>query len=113
MVDEYTVLIDNGTWHLGLQPPGAKVVSGKWIYKSKFNLDGSLACHKVRWVVRGFSQHHSIDYDKTFSPVVKSATIRVVLSIAISQVSGRFVSCLSCLADPSAGYQEHVSSWPP
>nr|AAP53714.1 retrotransposon protein, putative, unclassified [Oryza sativa Japonica Group] len=36
-------------------------------------------------VVRGYSQQHDIDYDETFSPVVKPATIRVVLSIAASR----------------------------
>jgi len=59
-------------------------VTGKWIFKHKFHSDGSLAHHKARWVVRGFSQQHDIDYDETFSPVVKPATIRVVLSIAAS-----------------------------
>jgi hypothetical protein len=34
------------------------------------------------WVVRGFSQRPNVDFDKTFSPVVKSATIRAVLTIA-------------------------------
>jgi len=60
-------------------------VTGKLIYKHKFHSDGSLARHKARWVVRGFTQCHGIDYDETFSPVVKPATIRVVLSIATSR----------------------------
>jgi hypothetical protein len=85
MADEYKALIDNGTWRLVPRPPGANVVSGKWIFKHKFHSDGSLARHKARWVVRGFSQQHGIDYDETFSPVVKPATIRAVLSIAASR----------------------------
>ena len=84
MADEYKALIDNGTWRLVPRPPGANIVTGKWIFKHKFYSDGSLARHKARWVVRGFSQQHDIDYDETFSPVVKPATIRVVLSIAAS-----------------------------
>jgi len=82
MVDEYTALIDNGTWRLVPRPPGANIVSGKWIFKHKHHSDGSLARHKARWVVRGFSQRYGIDYDETFSPVVKLATIRVVLSFS-------------------------------
>jgi len=60
-------------------------VTGKWIFKHKFHSDGSLARHKARWVVCGFSQRHGVDYDETFSPVVKPAMIRVVLSLAASR----------------------------
>jgi len=56
MADEYKALMDNGTWRLVPRPPGASVVTGKWIYKHKYHSDGSLARHKARWVVRGFSQ---------------------------------------------------------
>jgi len=85
MADEFQALVDNGTWRLVPRPPGANVVTGKWIFKHKFHSDGSLARHKARWVVRGFSQQHGIDYDETFSPVVKPATIRTVLSLAVSR----------------------------
>jgi histone deacetylase 1/2 len=79
------VLVNNGTWHLVPRPPRANVITGKWVFKHKFHADGSLARHKARWVVRGFSQRYGVDYDETFSPVVKPTTIRVVLSIAVSR----------------------------
>jgi transposase InsO family protein len=85
IADEYKALMDNGTWRLVPRPPGANVVSGKWIFKHKYHSDGTLARHKARWVVRGFSQQHGIDYDETFHPVVKPPTIRAVLSIAASR----------------------------
>jgi len=65
-----------------MQPLSTNIVMGKWIFIHKFHSDGSLCKHKARWVVRGFSQQHGIDYDETFCLVVKPATIRVILSIA-------------------------------
>jgi hypothetical protein len=56
MMDEYQALVDNNTWQLVPRPPRANVVMGKWIFRHKFHADGSLARHKARWVVRGFSQ---------------------------------------------------------
>jgi hypothetical protein len=55
------------------------------VYKVKRKVDDSFDRNKARLVAKGFKQRYGIDYEDTFSPVVKAATIRIVLSIAISQ----------------------------
>jgi hypothetical protein len=85
MEDEYAALKDNHTWDLVPRPAGSNVVTGKWIFKHKFHADGSLDRYKARWVLRGFTQRPGVDYDETFSPVVKPATVRIVLTLAHSR----------------------------
>jgi hypothetical protein len=86
MMDEFNALIRNDTWCLVPCPAGVNVVTGKWIFRHKIHADGSLARYKARWVVRGFTQKAGVDYGETFSPVVKPATIRVVLSLTTAVV---------------------------
>ncbi|RLN16196.1 hypothetical protein C2845_PM02G14540 [Panicum miliaceum] len=85
MQAEFDALRANETWALVPRPAGVNVVSGKWVFRHKLNPDGSLDRYKARWVVRGFSQFPGIDFGDTFSPVVKPATIRTVLSIIASK----------------------------
>ena len=56
MEEEFAALLQNDTWDLVLRPPRANIVFGKWIFKHKFCVDGSLERYKARWVLRGFSQ---------------------------------------------------------
>ncbi|WVZ85642.1 hypothetical protein U9M48_032542, partial [Paspalum notatum var. saurae] len=72
---------ENKTWALVPRPSGARVITGKWVFKHKLNADGSLERYKARWVVRGFNQRPGIDFSETFSPVVKPAMIRTVLTL--------------------------------
>ena len=47
MTEEYDALIHNRTWSLVPCPVGANIVSGKWIFKHKFGVDGALASYKA------------------------------------------------------------------
>nr|GEV36259.1 NBS-containing resistance-like protein [Tanacetum cinerariifolium] len=84
MCDEYKALIDNNTWVVVARPPNINIVHYMWLYKYKYNVDGSLNWYKARLVANGRSQQQGIEYDETFSPVVKPSTIRTVLSLAVS-----------------------------
>jgi hypothetical protein len=67
-------------------PEGIKnIIDCRWVYKVKRKADGSFDRNKALLVAKGFKQRYGIDYEDTFSPVVKAATIRTVLSIAVSQ----------------------------
>lgn len=85
MLDEYNALIKNKTWDLVPRPPDVNVIRSMWVFRHKKKSNGSFERHKARLVGDGRSQQVGIDCDETFSPVVKPATIRTVLSIALSK----------------------------
>ena len=82
---EYEALVKNKTWHLVPPQRGKNVIGCKWVYKIKRKADGTLDRYKARLVAKGFKQRYGIDYEDTFSLVVKAATIRIILSLAVSR----------------------------
>ncbi|CAI7842928.1 unnamed protein product, partial [Closterium sp. NIES-53] len=64
-----------------VQPPGANIISGMWIFRVK-RPSHSLPVFEARYVARGFSQQHGVDFFQTFSPTPKMTTLRVLLHVA-------------------------------
>jgi hypothetical protein len=83
MTTEYNALLSNQTWSLCLRPLHHNVVRNKWVYKIKQKADESVDKFKARLVAKGFDQQSGVDYYETFSLVIKPATIRLVLALAI------------------------------
>lgn len=55
-----------------------------WLFHTKYRADSSIEHHKVRLVAQDFSQVPGVDFSHTFNPVVKASTIRVVLSLEVT-----------------------------
>ena len=70
-----------------LVPPeeGQNPIDCGWIYKEKLNADETLLKLRARLVARGNQQEEGIDFLETFSLVVRTATIRTVLHVAITK----------------------------
>nr|CAN83877.1 hypothetical protein VITISV_014760 [Vitis vinifera] len=84
MDDEIHALKKNDTWVLVPRPQHHNVVGCRWVFKTKLHSDGSIERHKACLVAQGFSQVHGLDFGDTFSPVVRPATVRIILSLAVT-----------------------------
>lgn len=79
MEEEIQAIKRNDTWTLVPRPPNKNVISVKWVYKIK--ADGR---YKARLVARGFTQKYMEDFFATYSPVARTESIRLLLSLAAS-----------------------------
>ncbi|KAG8487092.1 hypothetical protein CXB51_020668 [Gossypium anomalum] len=63
-------------------PGQKKVIDVKWVFRAKFNADGSLNMHKARLVVKGYNQQYGIDFMETCALVARLGTIKLLFALA-------------------------------
>ena len=82
MDEEMKMIEKNNTWQLVEKPPSKEIIGLKWVFKTKYNEDGSIQKHKARLVAKGYAQQPGIDFSETFAPVARMETIRTFLALA-------------------------------
>ena len=101
MDEEIECIEKNQTWELVDVPKDKDVISVKWIYKRKQDVDGNVQKNKARMVARGFTQQPGIDFNETFAPVARMDTVRTVLALC----------CTKQMASSSNGCQVGILKW--
>ena len=80
--DEMDSILGNNTWVLTDLPKGSKSIGCKWVFRRKYNTNGTISTFKERLVAKGFRQVEGIDYFDTYAPVAGITSIRVLFALA-------------------------------
>lgn len=84
MEKEYETLIRNGTWSLVPRPANKKILTNRWVFKTKRDSHGQIEKHKARLVAREHIQKAGIDYEEIFA-VARYEIIRTLLAAAAEE----------------------------
>ncbi|SGZ30866.1 BQ5605_C046g12249 [Microbotryum silenes-dioicae] len=63
-------------------PPGATIVTSKFVWKTKRDARGDVTGRKARLVAQGNRQRNGINFSETFAPVARFSSIRCLLALA-------------------------------
>lgn len=83
MKDELDSLAENATWDLVDIPSTRKAIKSRWVFKTKHDDAGKIIRYKARLVAKGCSQKCGIDYNETYSPVVRYVSIRYLIALSV------------------------------
>lgn len=85
MTKEFNTFLAHGTWELMALCTTKRAFLCKWEFWVKLKVDGSLKRYKASLIAKGYIQIEAFNYGVTFSLVIKSITILIVPSLALSK----------------------------
>nr|GEU32142.1 hypothetical protein [Tanacetum cinerariifolium] len=78
--EELNQFVVNDVWELVPQPRNIKIIGTKWVFRNKLDKNGVVFQNKARLVAQGYNQQKGIDYEKTYAPVTRLESIRILLA---------------------------------
>src|SRR5882672_6108546 len=74
--------VDNNTWTLVPRPDNCNVIGSRWVFRLKYNTDGTIERRKARLIAKGYNQRPGFEYLEVFVPTVRMSTVRTILALA-------------------------------
>jgi hypothetical protein len=75
-------LLSKGTYSEVRRPEGRKTIGCRYVLKVKRDASGNIIKFKARLVAQGFSHVPGVDFEETYAPVGRTASLRILLAIA-------------------------------
>ena len=72
----------NSSWRIVKHPEGAKCLDAIWLFKIKQDSNNAVKEFKAILCILGCKQEEEVDYQYTYSPVVKYDALRILFAIA-------------------------------
>ena len=82
MLAEVDGIVANGTWEVVERPHNSNIASHKWVFKVKYDHAGNVENSNHDWWLEVFPQRYGVDYSKTFAPVIRQASVRLIFTLA-------------------------------
>ncbi|KAH9112159.1 hypothetical protein AeMF1_013477 [Aphanomyces euteiches] len=78
---EYQAMLHNSVWELVPLPADRKALKCKWVWKAKYDADGSLERFKARLCLKGYLQIAGVDFTDTYAPVLRLDSLRLLCAL--------------------------------
>jgi hypothetical protein len=72
-------------WRPIPRPSNKKILTSRWVFKTKVDESGTIKKYKARLVARGQTQEYGVDYEEVFAPVARYEAIRTLLAAAVNE----------------------------
>ncbi|GKG13080.1 retrovirus-related pol polyprotein from transposon TNT 1-94 [Tanacetum coccineum] len=82
MQDELNQFKRLDVWELVECSVGRNIIKVKWIWKNKIDAENTVIRNKSCLVIKGYGQEEGIDFEESFTPVVRPEAVRIFVAYA-------------------------------
>jgi len=82
IMDELNNLYDNIFTFVKFVPPNKTIISTKWVFSTKKDINNKIIKRKARLVACGFNQRRGIDYELIYSPTLNIDCLKLIFALA-------------------------------